>query len=128
MIKANFKYIKGDKPSLILSISGHAGAGDIGEDIVCSSASTLAYTLAQTLIVMDSYGNLRKTPRTEIESGKGLIVAKPKAEALKETLHYFCMAYIGYVLLHENYPQYVDEVIFTGLPDEDIETKKESLA
>lgn len=127
MIKVNFKYIKGSKPSLILSISGHAGAGDIGEDIVCSSASTLAYTLAQTLIVMDSCGKLRKTPRTEIESGKGFIAAKPKAEALKETLHYFCMAYIGYMLLRDNYPQYVDEVIFAGLPDEDIETKKESL-
>lgn len=127
MIKAEFEYNKGEKPSLILRISGHAGAGEIGQDIVCSACSTLAYTLAQTIIVMDSYGNLRKPPRTEIESGEGLIVAKPKAEALQETLHYFCMTYIGYMLLRENYPQYVDEVIFTGLPDEDIETKKESL-
>lgn len=125
MIKATFEYIKGDKPSLILSISGHAGAGNVGEDIVCSSASMLAYTLAQTVHIMKSLGKLRKTPKADIESGEGLIVAKPKAEALSETLHYFCMTYIGYMLLHENYPQYVDEVTFTGFPDKEIQ---ESLA
>lgn len=125
MIKAEFEYNKGDKPSLILTISGHAGAGNIGEDIVCSSASTLAYTLAQTILVMEASGKLRKTPKTDIGSGQGKIVAKPKAEALAETLHYFCMTYIGYMLLHENYPQYVDKATFTGLPDKEI---KESLA
>ena len=125
MITANFEYIKGDKPSLILSISGHAGADDVGKDIVCASASILAYTLAQAILVMDSSGKLRKTPKTKIESGEGMIVAKPKAEAFMEALHYFCMTYIGYVLLHENYPQYVDNVTFTGLPDKEIQ---ESLA
>ena len=45
MIKANIKESKNG--SITLSIKGHAGAAEEGHDIVCSSVSILAYTLAQ---------------------------------------------------------------------------------
>ena len=126
MINANFEYSGGSKPYLILSVNGHAGAGDIGHDIVCASCSILSYTLAQAVLVMESEGKLRKTPKTDIEDGSGRIVVKPKEAYIMEALHYFYMAYVGFTLLHENYPQFVGNVPFTGLPDKD--KSKESLA
>lgn len=118
MVKASFEYQDGNKPYLILSLSGHAGMGDVGEDIVCAGVSTTVYTLAQMMIFMDNAGKLRKSPRIEIEGGEGKIVAKPKEEHIAETLHYFYMAYAGLTLLHNNYPGYVGDVPFAGLsPD-----------
>lgn len=125
MVKATFTYKNESNESiLLLSVDGHAGAGNVGEDIVCSACSILSYTLAQTLLVMESEGKLRKKPRIDIKEGKAKIVAKPKTEVLPEALHYFYMTYVGFNLLHENYPRFVDFSPFTGLPDKDIETKE----
>lgn len=128
MVKATFTYkTESNKPILLLSVDGHAGAGNFGEDIVCSACSILSYTLAQTLLLMKTEGRLRKKPRVDIKEGKAKIVAEPKAEALSEILSYFYMTYVGFCLLHENYPQFVDFPPFTGFPDKDTK-EKESLA
>ncbi len=46
MVKAKFR-IRDDEASFTLS--GHAGAGEAGEDIVCAAASSAAYMAANTI-------------------------------------------------------------------------------
>ena len=47
MIQAAF-YTDKSSGSISLKLSGHAGAANKGQDIICSAASMLAYTVAQT--------------------------------------------------------------------------------
>ena len=47
MIKASFT--RTEDKTFLFKIDGHAGQNDKGHDIVCSAASILAYTLAQTM-------------------------------------------------------------------------------
>ena len=46
-------------------ISGHAGCGEAGQDIVCAAVSSAAYLVANTITDV-----LRVTPRT-LEAGEG---------------------------------------------------------
>lgn len=107
MIEAAF-YTDKSSGSISLKLYGHAGAAKKGSDIVCASASILAYMVAQTLEYMHAEGGLRKKPRIEFEDGNAIIVAKPKAESFAEALHTFFVAQVGYALLARNYPQYVE--------------------
>ena len=106
MIQAAF-YTDKSSGSISLKLTGHAGAAKKGEDIVCASASILAYTVAQTVQYMHAEGGLRKKPRIEFADGNATIVAKPKAESYAEVLHTCFVAQVGYSLLSHNYPQYV---------------------
>lgn len=107
MVKAQF-FTNKDSGSITMKLSGHAGAAKKGEDIICASASILAYTLAQTLQFMYEEGNLQKKPHIKLEPGDCVIVAKPKPEFHAEALHTFFVAQVGFHLLAHNYPQYVD--------------------
>lgn len=107
MIQAAF-YTDKSSGSISLKVRGHAGAADKGNDIICASASILAYTVAQTMEYMYAEGNLRKKPRIEFVDGDATIVAKPKDESYAEALHTYFVAQVGYSLLAHNYPQYVE--------------------
>ena len=106
MVKAEF-FTDKESGSITMKLSGHAGQAKQGEDIVCASASILAYTVAQTLQFMYEQGELKKKPHLKLEEGDTIIVAKPKPEAYAEVLHTFFVAQVGYHLLAHNYPQYV---------------------
>jgi uncharacterized protein YsxB (DUF464 family) len=106
MVQAEF-FTDKESGSITLKLSGHAGQAKKGEDIVCASASILAYTVAQALQFMYEQGDLKKKPHLKLEEGDTIIVAKPKPEAYAETLHAFFVAQVGYHLLAHNYPQYV---------------------
>lgn len=107
MIKVKFE--RNDESKLyLLKIDGHACAGDKGTDIICASASILAFTLAQMVSNMRKEGKLRKEPTVRLKEGDALIVCKPKDEAYTEALHTFYMAQVGYDLLAQNYPQFVE--------------------
>ena len=107
MIRAAF-YTDKSSGSITLKLTGHAGAANKGQDIVCSAASILAYTVAQTMEYMHAEGGLRKKPRIEFADGDATIVAKPKDDSYAEALHTFFVAQVGYSLLAHNYPQFVE--------------------
>lgn len=90
-----------------LRLSGHAGAGEEGKDVICASASILAYTVAQAMKFMHFKGDLKKKPHIKLKEGSTVITAFPKAEAYDEAFHTFFVAQVGYSLLEHNYPDYV---------------------
>ena len=88
---------------LSLRLEGHAGYAEHGNDIVCASASILAYTLAS---IVDSF--------TDVESIINLTIGDTTIECIcveEETYTKVANAFhytqIGYALLAHNYPQYV---------------------
>ena len=111
MIKASFKRDEESK-AIIMTVKGHAGQDNTGHDLICASASILAYTVAQYLSYVNKRGGLRKKPRIEIKDGDALIVAKPTEEYEGEVLNAFFVAEVGYSLLAHNYPQYVELNLF----------------
>ena len=106
MLKADF-FTNKESRSITLKLTGHAGQAEKGEDIVCASASILAYTVAQALQFMYEQGDLVRKPHIKLEDGDAVIVARPKEDAYAEALHIFFVAQVGYYLLAHNYPQYV---------------------
>lgn len=106
MVTAEF-FTNKEAGSITMKLSGHAGQAKKGEDIVCASASILAYTVAQAIQFMYEQGDLQKKPHIKLAEGNTVIVAKPKPDAYEETLHTFFVAQVGYYLLQHNYPQYV---------------------
>ena len=106
MVQAEF-FTNKESGSITLKLTGHAGQAEHGSDIVCSAASILAYTVAQTLQFQYEEGGLKKKPHLKLEPGNTVIVAKPKPERYEEALHTFFVAQVGYSLLAKTYPQYV---------------------
>ena len=88
-----------------LEVSGHAGAGKEGEDIVCSAVSILFYSLAKTL--SDHEEMFTQPIEIADEKGNGHIKVKPspKYEATVQTL--FAPILTGYQLLADTYPKYI---------------------
>lgn len=109
MITAEFR---NDGKKITLRVKGHAEAAKEGEDIICASASMLAYTAAQTLQFLWAEGGLKRKPITEIEKGNARIVAIPNKDTYAEALHTFFVVQVGFHLLAHNYPQYVEIVSF----------------
>ena len=94
--------VKYDRENLILKMKGHANAGKKGEDIICASASMLAYTLAQNIKYLENAG-VAKDVNIILEDGCALISCSPVDE--KETL--LCVydtITTGFALLYNNYP------------------------
>ena len=107
MIKVHFEWQK-EIDTIILKVEGHAGQNEKGKDIVCSAASILTYTIAEYLELIHKRGGFQKKPRIQIKDGDALIVAKPTEEYMGEVLNAFFVAEVGYNLLAQNYPQYVE--------------------
>lgn len=117
MIRAEF-FTNKESGSITLKVTGHAGQAKKGEDIVCASASILAYTVAQAIQFMYEEGDLQKQPYIKLDDGNTTIIAKPKAGSYTEALHTFFVAQVGYHLLAHNYPQYVALSSFGDSDDE----------
>lgn len=97
-----------DKGILCLTLKGHANYGRKGNDIICSSASILAYTVAKAISFMYEEKKLHKKPNIKLNEGDAVIICKPKEEAYAEALHTFFVAEVGYSLLSQSYPQNVE--------------------
>lgn len=91
----------------VLTIKGHAEADEYGKDLVCASASILAYTLAQAVQYMYSQGKLKQRPKIKLKEGFSKVVAIPKPEAEAEVIAAYFFSQVGYSLLAHNYRQYV---------------------
>ena len=106
MITARF-YQKPSNGSIHMTLKGHANAAPKGEDLVCSAATMLAYTVAQAVQFMDEQGKLQKRPKIHIVEGDAVIIATPTEDAYAEALHTFWVAQCGVHVLAHNYPQHV---------------------
>ena len=106
MITARF-YCKPSQGSIHMKLQGHAEAAPKGEDLICASATMLAYTVAQAVQFLHEQGQLKKKPKIHIEDGEATIIATPTEEAYAEVLHTFWVAQCGIHVLAHNYPQNV---------------------
>lgn len=109
MIKTRFEITENGR-TLILNLKGHAGAADAGKDIVCASASILAYTVAQEVTDMYNKGRLKKKPNIRLDEGDATITCKPVKTSMTEALHVFKVAQTGFRLLANSFPDYVQVV------------------
>jgi len=106
MIKIHFWQEK-DKGSIHMKVKGHSNVAPKGADLVCASATMLAYTVAQAVSFMHEQGQLVEKPRIKIREGKAIVIAKPKEDYLAEVLHTFWVAQCGAHVLACNYPEAV---------------------
>ena len=108
MIKVKTTYDR-DKRECSLCLKGHAEQAEIGKDIICSSATILAYTIAQVIKAMEHHGDLVEPPTIALESGDATIVCRAKDDYIfSEMMQSFFVIRTGYALLAHNYPQYVE--------------------
>ena len=104
MITVSFTQ-EGDK--LSLRLEGHAGYAEIGKDIVCASATILAYTVAQFVTEAEGKGDLLSSPQVQLERGDTIISCEPNDGAFYAIRNAYLYAVLGYQILEHNYPQYV---------------------
>ena len=106
MIIAKF-YQKPKDDSIHMRLQGHAKAAPKGEDLICASATMMAYTVAQAVQFMFEQGMLKKKPKIFIKNGEAVVIATPQKECRAEVLHAFWVAQCGVHVLARNYPQHV---------------------
>ena len=108
MIKVKFRTHDATR-YLRLTVEGHAGADTKGHDIICASASILAYTVAQVVLTMEHHGDLTGKPCIELNEGNATIILRCKDDDIyAEARQTFFVAKTGYDLLAHNFPQYVE--------------------
>ena len=90
-----------------LSLCGHAGYADKGKDIVCASATILAYTAAENLRRMYLSGRLKKPPDICMREGDIFIQCIPGKDEIKAIDDVFRIICAGYELLARDYPEFV---------------------
>ena len=91
----------------ILKVKGHSMSAESGRDIICSAASMLTNTLAQSMLNMYSQKWLRKKPNIKLEEGNAEVIVKPKKEYENEVKFAFDIIATGFQLLSATYPQFV---------------------
>ena len=101
-----------DGKTLILTVQGHAGQAEEGQDTICAAASILAYTVAQVVSTMHKEGKLKKKPNIRLEKGDAVVTCKATKQYYAEALHTYSVAQVGYELLRQNFPEYVQLVKF----------------
>ena len=98
MIKATYHRRKHD-----VVIEGHALSGEKGHDLVCASASILAYTLASFLENAKNAGQIDE-PIIVLEEGNAWIMCDPPLNARSAVTLVFDSICAGFELLAQNYP------------------------
>lgn len=111
MINASFKW-GDDGESIVLTVTGHAESAPEGEDLVCASASILAYAVAQCASDMHRAGHLRKKPTVKLNKGDAVVVFKPKKASVDQAMSVVWVAENGFALLAHNFP---DNLTFKAL-------------
>ncbi len=87
---------KGKK--ITIEVQGHAGAGTLGEDVVCAAVTTLCLTYARAMTQIHAKG-------FEATMREGY--AYMECTRLKANAPYVHMILSGFVMLAEMYPEYV---------------------
>ena len=94
--------IRMDWKRLELTAEGHAGAGEIGEDIVCAGISAIFTALGQYLL---RYEHLTR-PVLELRSGESKIRGRPLPGWRRRTKAAFRQAADGLMIMAECYPDH----------------------
>lgn len=102
--------------SLSLVIKGHAGTAEHGHDIVCASASMLAYTLAAGVSEASECGKLRCDPFITLSPGFARVCCLPFLENHGEIRAMYDLIFGGYRLLSSQYPDNV-KLIYDATPE-----------
>jgi uncharacterized protein YsxB (DUF464 family) len=90
-----------------VTVKGHAGSGEVGHDLVCASASILAYTLASLMDSMDKGVQVRDVT-VDLDEEKGaLISCEPAEDYIHSVRLMFDTICAGFDLLAQEYPEYV---------------------
>ena len=85
---------------------GHANGGEAGHDLVCASASILAYTLASFVLNMEEAGAVEST-RVDLLSGNATVGCTPTRKSEADVRRIFGSICEGFALLARNYPENV---------------------
>ena len=87
-----------------MRVSGHAGAEQLGKDIVCASVSMLTAMLAEMVLEAQDRGWLEYEPECELQPGYSRIACVPKRKHKREIEYLFEGVCTGYEMLAQNYP------------------------
>ena len=89
-----------------LTVTGHAGSAEPGKDLVCASASMLAYTLAANVANMADNGQVRQ-PIMKMDDGDTEISCNPRHNLKASVTLVFDSVCVGFELLAHDYPEYI---------------------
>lgn len=93
-----------DVDNLTLNMSGHAGYGPAGSDIVCAGASMLAGTLAAYI---SSRGREEDIFALHMEDGACAVALRPDSPMAADYYVVFAAIREGFELLESRYPDHV---------------------
>lgn len=86
-----------------VSVTGHAGSDEKGKDLICASASILAYTLADYVKKLKDEDRV-KFDLIAIEEGDTNISCSPYYDDIDEVTAVFDVICRGFELLARDYP------------------------
>lgn len=89
-----------------LTVTGHANSAEPGHDLVCASASMLAYTLAANVANMADAGQVRE-PCLKLVEGDTEISCNPSHKLKATVTLVFDTVCAGFSLLAHDYPVFI---------------------
>ena len=87
-----------------IKMTGHANADVEGKDIVCSAASTLVYTLKDSL---EQASDMLEDLTATVEKGNAEVKCTPKTQFEGNIQTIYWVVLNGFASLAESYPDYV---------------------
>ena len=96
-----------------VSVTGHANSGEKGHDLVCASASILAYTLAAFVNNMKDADQVDHAT-VQLEEGDALICCEPPQKHKRAVTLVFDSLCGGFDLLAKHYPDYLSFEMIGG--------------
>ena len=87
-------------------ITGHAGSGPKGRDLLCAAVSALALTLERNVAQMDRLGWLTEQ-QVSLEPGNALIRCRPRKDCAGAVKLIFAGIWAGFTLLAEKWPEFL---------------------
>ena len=87
-----------------VTVEGHAKSGEAGHDLVCASASILAYTLASFVENMKDAGQVYN-PTAELKEGDAVIYCSPPNKYRASVTLVFDSICAGFEILARDYPE-----------------------
>ena len=94
---------------MFLRMSGHAGGGEPGQDIICAGLSTLACALINMLNEEQEAGHMTADWNIRQEPLEVLIRAKPRtAHYQRIAKDYFRVIIMGLKAMAQNYPENIE--------------------
>ena len=98
--------VRYDRKCHRVTVSGHAGYAERGEDILCAAASMLLHTLAGAVRGLSERG-FAEDIGVNLHAGAGEVVCTPKAEFGCVVTAVMDSIVLGFGMLAGDYPEYV---------------------